>query len=429
MIEAADAAKLARPGERIYVGGCLAEPTAVLDAVRQAPDLWRSVTLTGAFIPGVNGRALASHGLSTRVETIFATESLRADDPAVSILPLHYSTFYELLARPGHVDIAYIQVPRPRADGTIGLGPSADFSPAVIASGARLVGLVNPHLPDVVDGPRLPRERFEALVEVDDPLLSYDAGAIDAATQAIAGHIAATVCPGDTIQLGLGKVQAAMLAALSDHRDLGFHAGMISGPMLRALESGVFSRGITTGVALGPADFLQAVAARADIRFAPVGHTHAQATLAAIDNLVSINSVIEVDLFGQANGESLGGRQISGHGGMVDFVRGARASRGGRSILALPSTTKGGSVSRIVPFLPMGGPVSVSRADTDIVATEFGMVELRHAGMDERAEKLISIAAPQFRDGLAAQWHAYRSGNLPLPSVMFPGDRGEKNGF
>jgi acyl-CoA hydrolase len=149
-----------------------------------------------------------------------------------------------------------------------------------------------------------------------------------------------------------------------------------------------------------------------DLRFAPVSHTHDVRVIARIDRFVAINSVLAVDLSGQANAEMLNGRQVSGTGGLLDFVRGARLSKGGRSILALPSTV-GGRTSRIVPRLGEGDVVSCPRADADIVITEHGIARLRDKSLDERAEALIAIADPAFRDDLAARWEELRREDRP----------------
>jgi acyl-CoA hydrolase len=165
---------------------------------------------------------------------------------------------------------------------------------------------------------------------------------------------------------------------------------------LAALDADVFSRGVTTGVAIGDQDFYEEVSSRENIHFAPVGKTHSISTLANISQFISINSVVEVDLLGQANCDHIDGRQISGHGGLVDFMRGSRVSDGGRAVLVLPETTSNGCVSRIVPPLEAGVTVSVSRSDTDIIVTKYGVADLREASIDQRAERLIAIAAPQF---------------------------------
>jgi len=406
MLSAGDAAALAAPGSRLYVAGCCGEPGAILDAVAKDPELWRDVEVLGAFIPGVNRRDLSALGRNTVARTIFATEGLRPGRSAgkVAIWPAHYTELYRHLATPGAIDIAFFQVPPPRADGTVGFGLAADFSPAPVAAGARLVGLINPAMPDVADGPRLPIDRFEAFVEAEQALIVYDSGRRDPVIDAIGARIAGLVREGDTIQLGLGKMQQAVLEALGDHRDLGFHSGMISDPILPLLDGNVFSRGLTTGVALGSPALYERVATARQLRFRPVGETHAIGQLSRIERFISINSVIEVDLFGQANAETLGGRQVSGLGGMVDFVRGARSSPGGRSILALPATAEGGERSRILAALPAGVPAGVSRADIDCVVTEHGVAELRGASVAERAERLIAIAAPAFRDALSSEW-------------------------
>jgi acyl-CoA hydrolase len=401
-ISAFDAARMLKPGQRAYVGGCTAEPTDILDLVALEPEHWRDATLTGAFIPGVNDRDYSALGIGTRVETIFSTRGLQRPSGLVAHLPLHYSTFYERLARPGMVDVVYITVPLPAEDGTIGLGLATDFSPAPIGAGAQLVGVVNPAMADPPNGPRLPVERFTALVESDAPLPQYDAGAVDPATRMIAKNIVSLLRPGDHLQLGLGKVQRAVFEELagSGIRGIGFHAGMISTPALPAIIDGIFGLGVTTGVVLGNHEFYRAVSSLRDVRFAPVGETHAQRVLAALPNFVSVNSVIEIDLSGQANAEALSGRQVSGQGGLVDFLRGARASSGGRAILALPSTTSDGDTSRIVPRLKAGTPVSVARADADIIVTEHGIARIAEMSLEERAAALAGIADPRHREAL-----------------------------
>lgn len=410
VMTAPEAASLVRNGDTVYIAGNCGEPGAILNSVAHDPELWRNVHLTGVFIPGVNDRDYSALGIGTTVSTIFATPGLHTCRSAGRIRhwPLHYSEIYKYFESTEEIDVGFMQITPPRADGTTSFGISADFSPALIGGPARMIGIINPALPDPQHGPRVAISRFEALVECDAPLALYDAGRIDETTMMIGRNIAALLRPGDTLQLGLGKVQAAVLDSLVDVEDLGFHAGMISTPFLQPLRRNVFSRRVTAGVALGSRDFYEEVADCADIRFAPVGYTHSIKTLSAIDGLVSVNSVIEVDLFGQANAEVIGGNQISGQGGLVDFVRGAKAAIRGRSILALASTAGRGSISRIVPSLPTGTPVTVARADVDLVVTEHGVADLRFASLDERAQKLIAIADPRHRGSLEQAWSESR---------------------
>jgi len=231
----------------------------------------------------------------------------------------------------------------------------------------------------------------------------------------VARQVALLVRDGDTVQLGLGRLQAAVLQALKQHRGLRLHAGMVSDGLLDLADAGALAAPepdrppVMTGVALGT-DPLYARMADPDlVRFAPVGHTHAQATLAAIPRLVAINSALQIDLLGQAQIEMLHGRQISGVGGLLDFMRGARASPGGRALLAAPSTVQAGAqkLSRFVPLLPAGS-VGVTRHDADLVVTEHGVADLRQVGVDGRAQALIAIAAPEHREGLEMAWHTLR---------------------
>ncbi len=398
-LSAAQAAALLPAGGRAFLGGGAGEPRAILDAVLADPSLWRGVTLTGAFIPGVNDTDFSAIGQGTRVETIFSTKGLQTPAGTVAHLPLHYSQFWDRLGTRGLVDLVYITVPPPRRDDTVGLGVAGDFAPSPIAAGARLVGIVNPNMPDVPAGPRLPLDRFAGLVDAADPLPVYDPGPIVEDMRRMATRVVGLLRDGDTLQLGLGRMQAAVLGELagSGLSGLGYHAGMISPAILEPLRRGRFARGVVTGVALGDAGFYAAVAAIPGLTFAPVGHTHAAEVLAATRHFVSVNSVIEMDLSGQANAEVLGGKQVSGQGGLLDFHRGARSQVGGRAVLALASTAQGGTVSRIVPHLSPGTPVSVTRADVDIVVTEHGVARLGQLSLAERAQALIGIADPRHR--------------------------------
>lgn len=403
-----DAARMAPRGGRVLLGAAACLPRALLDAVRDEPALWRDIVVTGSFVPGVNDDDFCAIGENTRVEAIFVTRGVARgfETGRAAHLPMHYSSFWARLARPGTVDAVIVATPPPRADGTIGLGVSADFAPAGIAAGATLIGVVNPAIPDAVDGPRYPLSRFAALAEGEAELPVYDPGAPDAVSRAIAERVVALMRPDDTLQLGLGKLQAAILERLgeTDLTGLAFHAGGICGPLAPLLEAGRFPRGVTTGVAVGPTGFHARVAARRDVRFAPVGETHAAATLAALPGFLAVNFCLEVDMAGQVNAESVDGRPVSGHGGLADFLRGARLSPGGRSVIALPATARGGALSRIVPALACGTAVSAARADVDYVVTEFGTADLREASSAQRAERLVAIAAPDHRDRLWARW-------------------------
>lgn len=395
------------PGRRLYVAGCAGQPDAVLDALAAHPEALAGAALVGVWIPGVLGRDFCALSPDLTVETIFLSPELRAGFTAgrVKHRPLHYSDAYAWLSGPAGVDVALFRIAPPR-EGIVSLGLAHDFSPALFTSGAELVGVVDPALPFVPDGVTLPLTRFAALVEGSSPLPDLPEATPSPALAAMAAHAAGLIADGDTVQAGIGPAAAAVLRALSSHRRLVLHAGMLADAGLDLLASGAALRA-TAGVWLGSAARVAELAEERRIAWRPVGYTHDIRTLSAFRRFIAINTAVEVDLFGQTNSEVIGGRQVSGHGGAADFARGARRSPGGRSLVVLTATA-GNGASRIVPVLGRGVPSTLTRADADVVVTEHGIAELRHADLDTRAERLIAIAAPQHRHQLAEEWRAIR---------------------
>jgi 4-hydroxybutyrate CoA-transferase len=275
---------------------------------------------------------------------------------------------------------------------------------------------LNAAMPRPAHSYEIPYDRLDYVVETERPLVTLATGDLGPDIHRIGAHVASLIDDGDTIQIGIGKVPAAVLAALRDRRDLGLHGGLVSDGLADLHDAGVLTgarkshdpKMMVCTAALGGPRVYDWAGRCPELRFAPVSSTHDMRVLAQIDNFVAINSVLAVDLSGQANAEMLGGRQVSGTGGLLDFVRGARSSKGGRSILALPSTAAGGKASRIVLRLGEADVVSCPRADADIVVTEHGVVHLRDKSVDERAEALIAIADPAFRRDLADGWETMR---------------------
>lgn len=405
--------ELARAGDgRVYVAGCSGAPLGLFEAFAADPDLADGLTFEGVWIPGVDRNDWAGLNPGARAEGIFLSpdwqESFRAG--RFGFLPLTYTQMWRRLEEAPRA-VAVVMTSPPASDGTVSLGVAQDFSLAGLTKAGRRVALINAAMPPARDGMRLALTDFDLAVEHDHPLLSVPAPALDPAFAAIAGHIRALLRDGDTLQFGLGKVQLAVLGALGGLRGLRLHAGMVSDPLLDVLDAGILADAddaVTTGVALGSAALYDRVARDRRVRFRPVSFTHAIATLAAVPQLVAVNSLIEVDLFGQGNAEFLGPAQISGGGGLTDFLRGAALSPGGRPVCALVSTAKGGTISRIVPRLA-DGAVSVNRSDMGIVVTEHGSADMRGLDVEARAQALIGLAAPAHRDWLGAAWREMRS--------------------
>jgi 4-hydroxybutyrate CoA-transferase len=368
------------------------------------------------MIPGVNAVDPATFHPGARLTSFFLFGDVARSHAAgrVRFLPLHYSGIWDYLAGL-EVDLALIQITPPDRAGRCSLGVSVHFVPAVLDRAKAIVAEVNAAMPRPGRSFEIPYDRLDHVVETERPLVALASGDLPPEIARIGAHVATLIEDGDTIQIGIGKVPAAVLASLRDRRDLGLHGGLVSDELAELHAAGVLTGTqkshepgtIVCTSALGSERVYGWAGRCPDLRFAPVSHTHDVRVISRIDRFVAINSVLAVDLSGQANAEMLGGRQVSGTGGLLDFVRGARLSRGGRSILALPSTA-GGRTSRIVPRLGESDIVSCPRADADIVVTEHGIARLHDKSTDERALALIAIADPTFRDELADQWNAMR---------------------
>lgn len=324
--------------------------------------------------------------------------------PGLEVVPGHYSTLPRLFAQrllPG--DVGLVQVAPPGPDGTCSLGFGVDYSADAARHSRTLIAEINHRMPVTTGTPGLPLDRFAAVIETDRALPSTPDRVPDDVDRAIAAHVADLVADGDTIQVGVGSLPAAILDGLSGHSDLGVHTGMITDGVARLVDQGVITGRykeidpgiVVTGTAVGSAE-LYARLAGMPIEFRPAGYTHGAAVLARLARLVSINSALQVDLTGQVNGESVVGRYLGGVGGQADFS-GAAARTGARSVIALRSTS--GTASTIVPLLD-GGIVTTARADVDTVVTEHGVAHLRGCPLSERPARIAAIAAPQHRETL-----------------------------
>ena len=399
----------ARGPFRLYVAGGPAEPLALADALGAEPELACDVCFAGLWFPGINRTDWASLHERASAETAFLSADLRASFDAGRTVyrPMHYTDAYADLETAAF-DGAVVVVSPPDDRGEVSLGVSADFSDALIRrTDVRLMAIVNPMMPMPQHTVKIPLSRFDVVVEDTRLLVTMPEADLPDAFAKIGEHIAALV--GDAaahLQFGLGNVQQAVLKALAANKSgdrLRIHSGMVSDPVLELIASGRIKDepgAIVTGVALGTQQLYDHVARDRRFAFHPVPVTHGTNTLAGLERFIAINSVLEVDLTGQANAEYLRGRQVSGLGGLVNFLRGAWASPGGLPIVALPSTAANGSVSRITAKLDVPS-VSVSRHDVGLVVTEYGVADLRGVSIEGRAERLIAIAHPDHRGELS----------------------------
>lgn len=377
-----------RAGDGVAVSQCCAEPTALVEAViRAARDgevgglrLFAGMSFTDAFAEAAAaGVQVVSYGALGRTGKV----------PGLEVIACHYSAIASLFAAgrlPG--DVVLLQVSPPDADGNCSLGPNVDHIADAVPFSRVVIAEVNARCPRTA-GAFVEYDRLDAVLHTDRELLAAPPISPGPVEQAIAAHVAGVVEDGDTIQLGVGALPEAILAALRSHADLGVHTGMISDGVESLITAGVVTNGrkprdtgiTVTGAALGSTALLDALDGREDIVFRPASLTHSAERLAHVGRLAAINSALQVDLDGNAGSESAGGRRIGAVGGQADFFRAAAAS-GGSAILALQG-------KRIVERLD--GPVSVTRADVDWVVTENGARSLRGLTDGARRAALLEL--------------------------------------
>ena len=309
------------------------------------------------------------------------------------------------------VDVAMVMVSPPDENGMCSLGVSVDYTQEAVRRAKLVIAQVNPQMPYTGPHSLVPATALDCIVEWDAPLIELAPPKIGEVERAIGGHCASLVPDGATLQLGIGAIPDAVLLFLEGKKDLGIHSEMFSDGVVKLAEAGVINN---TRKSLHPGKFEVAflmgtrrlydfVDHNPDVELRPVDYINNPFIIAQNDNLISINSCVQVDLMGQVASETIGPKQISGVGGQVDFVRGASASRGGVSIMAMPSTVKG-KLSKIVPLLDEGAAVTTSRNDVDYVVTEYGVAHLKGETLRQRARNLIAVAHPDFQDGLKEEF-------------------------
>ena len=408
----ADAVRRLEPGSTVYVPGSSGESAPLVAALKAESAACAEVRFTGVWLPGVNRVDYGDIHPAARASGFFVAPEYRTSFAAgrFAYHPIPYSAIPGWFARRG-IDVAFLHLSPPDADGLCSVGTAADFTTIAAAAAKVRIGLINPHMPRS-RGPAIPYDSLDGVVALDAPLHEVrSAAGPDPATVAIAAEVARWVRDGDTLEIGLGALPSAILQAITQRRNLRFFSGMISEPVAKLIDAGAIAdddAAIVAGVAFGDSAFAHRIAKDRRVRFAAVTETHNAATLAAIPNFVAINRVLSVDLLGQCNAEMLGLRQVSGTGGLTDFIRGAQASAGGRAIVALPATAKHGQLTRIIPAHAAGSVISNPRGDAPIVVTEYGSADLRALDIDARAAALTKIAAPQFRDELTSAWKDMR---------------------
>jgi acyl-CoA hydrolase len=410
-----DLAAIVPPGATLAWGEGAGEPRSLLAAlaaqVHRLPGCRALVGISAGglgLLDKADGLKLISYGGLGRGTALHRAGRL-------DILPCHMSALVRMIER-GELtaDVVMAQVSPPDPGGRSSLGVTASYLVPLLARAKIRIAEVNRQLPATHGDTEIGLDRFTHVVEASYPLPEVAAATPSDEDAQLARHAARLVPDGAVLQVGVGSALGAVIRALSGHRDLGIHSGLLSDDLVGLIEGGAVTNAVkerdagvsTATLALGTRRVYDFVAGNPLVRLRSAAYTHDPRVLGSFARLVALNSALEVDLTGQVNAEVMDGAHVGAVGGLADFARAAAASPQGRSVLVLRSASRRGTVSRVVPRLA-GGVVTLPRSDVDTVVTEYGVAELRACTLAERARRLTAIAHPAFRDELAQA--------LPMP--------------
>jgi 4-hydroxybutyrate CoA-transferase len=427
-----EALRCVRSGTRVYIQPGCAEPEALVEALmRRAPELY-DVEIVHMMTMGCAPYVAPEMAGHFRHNAMFIGGNVRAaiNDGRADYTPIHLSEI-EALFENGDmpIDVALIEVSPPDSHGFCSFGVGVDTTLTAAKCARYVVAQVNDYMPRTYGDSFIHVSDLNAVVESSRPLCELKKPEVTAMHVAIARNVAGLIEDGAVLQTGVGGIPDAVLPFLADRKDLGVHSELVSEGVIPLIENGVITgarknykpRKIIVGFALGTRRFFEFVDNNPIFEFHPTAYTNDPALIARNDNMVAINSALQVDLTGQVCSDSIGNQFYSGIGGQVDFLRGASRSKGGKPIIAISSTAKNGTISRIVPMLSPGAGVVTSRGLVRYVVSEHGVAYLHGKSIRERARALIQIADPKFR----AELYEYceRTKWLQPPEVTQPVSR------
>ncbi|KAA0214764.1 acetyl-CoA hydrolase/transferase family protein [bacterium] len=404
---AAEAVAQIKSSERVFIGSGAAEPQVLVKAMTARAQELRDVNVLHILTLGDAPYVAPDMAQSFRHTAFFIGHNTRqaVQEGRADFMPIFLGEIPALFERRLPLDWALVQVSPPDRHGYCTVGVAADVVVSAIRHARHVVAEINPRMPRTWGNTIIHVSRLHAAVQVDYPLPQLTPEPIDETSRAIGRHVAGLIDDGDCLQLGIGGIPNAVLAELRNHRRLGLHTEMLSDGIVDVIESGALDcsrknyhpdKAICSFV-MGTQRLYDFVDDNPFVESYGNEFVNDPFNIAKNDRMVAVNSAIAIDLTGQVNSDSLGTRPYSGIGGQVDFIRGAARSQGGKPVIALPSTAKGGALSRIVPTLERGAGVVTSRGDVRWVVTEYGVADLYAKGLRERVKALIAIAHPKFR--------------------------------
>jgi acetyl-CoA hydrolase len=411
--DALDLSAIIRPGDTVLWGQGTSEPFTLTEAlVRQRADIGPINVFMGLSFSNTVQPEHADYLSFTSYGGVGTNQRL-AKAGLLEILPCHYSQLPALISD-GRVkcDVVLIQLTPQNEDGEYSFGAVSDYLTDAARYARVVIAEVNDQAPWTYGGEALKEMRIDYIVRTSRPIMEIKPQPAGEVERHISRHATQYIPDGAVIEMAIGAIPDAVLSALGDRRDLGVHSGMMGDIVMDLMNAGVINnalkpidRGTTiAGLVFGTSRLYRFVHQNPAVCLRSADYTHNARVIEKLDKFIALNSAIEVDLTGQVNAEIIGNEYIGAIGGQVDFVRASWGSRGGRSIIALPSTAKKNTMSRIVSNLS-GGVTTTPRSDADIIVTEWGAAELRGITIRERVRRMIAIAHPDFREQLERDAH------------------------
>ena len=399
-----------KSGDRVVIGLGVGEAFALTDAMAKNSAAYKNVEIVQMLPLGNAEYTMSGMESHFSYNTLFVSGKAReaVSSGRSDFTPCYLSRVPTLWGTDLPPDVALVQVSSPDEHGYCSLGVGVDYSKHAAEAAKLVIAQVNAQMPRTLGDSFIHISQMDYIVEQDRALIEIPKPSISEVEKAIGEHCASLVKDGDCLQLGIGAIPEAVLLFLKERKDLGIHTEMFSDGVMELVNAGIINNAkknynpgkIIAAFLMGSRALYDFVDNNPMVSMHPTTYTNDPYLAGQNDNLVSINSCVQIDLLGQVSSETVGMTQISGVGGQVDFVRAAAVSKGGRSIITMPSTAKGGQISKIVPLLDEGAVVTTNRYDVQYVVTEYGIANLRNRTNRERARMLIEIAHPNFRDEL-----------------------------
>lgn len=416
VLSAEAAVKVIKSRDRVFIHGVAAAPPRLISAMTGRAQELRDVEIVHLHTEGDAPYAAPEHAESFRVNAFFVGANVRSAirEGRGDYIPIFLSEIPALFRRNVlPIDVALINVSPPDKHGFCSLGVSVDVARAAVDCAKYVIAQVNRHMPRTHGDALVSLHDIDAIVEADDPLHEVPMPALTDVDLAIGRHVAGLIEDGSTLQMGIGSIPNAVLAALTGHKNLGVHTEMFADGLIDLVESGVVNGSrkvkhpgkIVAGFVMGTRRVYDFVDDNPQVLMLDIAYVNDSSVIRRNPRVVAVNSAIEVDLTGQVGADSIGTLQYSGVGGQMDFIRGASLSEGGKPIIALPSVTSKG-LSKIVPFLKEGAGVVTTRAHVHFIVTEYGVADLYGKNLRQRAAELVKIAHPDHRESLDAAIHA-----------------------